>query len=296
MDMELNLDNLNKLEESFQPIYEFGDLDAAKQVYHNLDKLLTKEKEKQGPDLYKKYKHLKIKYGFICLAVLSEKEILELLEGHLAIMFEIPDYDLWENLKKYLIFFSDYKERDRIKNEIKNILIKNKARITKTNLILDNKEIAGTVDNWMRDYHIYLGLEPADRLKFAEYFINSANIKRATLEEKEKIKSLFNFYEKLKLSSNSPRGFEEKVLMKINGKLQIWQDGRLEDLDPAAVKAVEDLAARGFFKAERKGAVNAGGNNQFEQLKQMAANYPIGSFERKAIEEEISKMESGSRN
>lgn len=289
--MELNLENLNKLEEYFQPIYEFGDLDAAKQVYSNLDKLLTMDKEKQGPDLYKKFKHLKNKYGFVCLASLSEKEILELLESHLAVMFEITGYDLWGNLKKYLVVFSDYKERDRIKNAIKNILIKNKARITKTNLLMDNKEIAGTLDNWLRDYHSYLGLKPADRLKFTEYFINSSNIKRATAEEKEKIKSLFNFYEKLKLSSNSPEGFEEKVLMKINGKLQTWNDGRLEDLDPAAVKAVDDLTALGFFKEKNQGNINSKSDSQIEEFKKMASQYPAGSFERKAIEEEIKKLE-----
>ena len=284
--MELNLENLNKLEECFQPIYEFGELDAAKQVYDNLGKLLTKEKEKQAPDLYKKYKHLKVKYGFVCLASLSEKEILELLESHLAVIFEITGYNLWENLKKYLVVFYDYKERDRIKNEIKNILIKNKAKITKTNLFLDNKEITGTLENWLRDYHIYLGLGPVDPLKFEEYFISSPNIKRANAQEKERIKFLFKFYEKLKLSSNSPQGFEEKVLMKIKGKLQIWKDGRLEDLDLAAIKAVEDLEARGFFKEKNETVAGLG------ELKQMAAAYPAGSFERKAIEEEIKKLES----
>ena len=291
--MELNLENLNKLEEIFKSTYEFSDLDVAKKIYDNLNKVLTKEEERKNPELFKKYQHLKAKYGFVCLATLSEKQILDLLESHLAVMLEIPEYNLWENLKKYLVVFYDYKERDRIKNEIKNILIKNKARITKTNLLLDNRETAGTLDNWLRDYHIYLGLGPADRLKFTEYFVSSLNIKRATTEEKERIKFLFNFYEKLKLSSNSPQGFEEKVLMKINGKLQIWKDGRLENLDPVAVKAVEDLEARGFFKEEIKAEnkiVGVGNTNDIEELKQLAANYPADSFERKAVEEEINRV------
>lgn len=295
MAIEFNLENLNDLVEKFQPVYEFGYFDVASQIYDSLAKLLTKDKEKQEPGLYKKFNHLKAKYGFACLASLSEKEILELLKSHLSVMFEIQSYDLWENLKRYLVVFSDYRERDRIKKEIRNILIKNKARITKTNLLMDNKNAAGTVENWLRDYHANLGLEPADQLKFEEYFIGSPNIKRTAAEEKERIKLLFKFYERLKLSSNSPQGFEEKVLMNINGKLQAWNDGRLEDFDPAAVKAVEDLKARGFFKEKKEGFVKKGEDNQIEQLKQLAAGYPAESLERKAVKEEIEKMEVRSK-
>ena len=290
MAIKFNLENLSDLTEGFQLIYEYGYFNEASQIYDGLDKLLTKDKERQEPDLYRKFNHLKAKYGFACLASLTEKEILELLKSHLAVMLEIKDYDLWENLKRYLVVFSDYKERDRVKKDIRNILIKNQARITKTNLLMDNKNAAGTVENWLRDYHVNLGLEPVDQLKFEEYFIGSPNIKRAAAAEKEKIKSLFKFYERLKLSSNSPKGFEEKVLMEINGKLQVWNDGRLEDFDPAEVKAVEDLKARGFFKENEAEKVE---NEQLLELKTLAPNYPPGSLERKAVEEEIKKMELG---
>ena len=79
--------------------------------------------------------------------------------------------------------------------------------------------------------------------------------------------------------------------MNINGKLQVWNEGRLEDFDPAAVKAVEDLKARGFFKENKEKAEN----EQLSELKTLAANYPPGSLERKAVEEEIRKLEVRSK-
>jgi hypothetical protein len=258
----------------------------AAEFYNSLDKLLTKEKEKQNPGLYKKYQHLKAKYGFTCLASLSEKEILELLENHFSVMLELADYNLWDNFKKYLVVFADYKERDRIKNDIKNILIKSQAVITETNIISDKKEIPGTLTNWLKDYRSEVGVEPADSLKFEQYFTNAINIRRLKSEEKNRVKSILKFYERLKLSSNSPKGFEEKVPMEFNGKLQIWSEGQLEDIDPEVIKVVEDLKARGFFK-EKKEATTS-----LDELKKMVASYPIGSFERKAIEEEIKKFES----
>ena len=286
MAVELNLEKLSILEENFQDIYEFGYLDTAKNVYDNLSELLSKEKEKQDPELYIKYEHIKVKYGFVCLASLPEKEILGLLGSHLAVIWEIPGYDLWSNFKKHLIVYYDYKERDRIKNEVKNILIKNEAVITKTNLISDRKEIPGTLANWLKDYRSEVGAEPVDSLKFEQYFINSLNIKKLTQAEKDRLKSIIKFYERLKLSSNSPKGFEEKVPMEFNGKLQIWSEGQLEDIDPAVVKVVEDLVAKGFFKDKNEKPTD------LNELKKMVASYPIGSFERKAIEEEIKKLES----
>jgi len=287
MILEYNYENFNKLNRIFDNIVGYNYLNEIIMVYDSLNALLTKEKERQDPILYKKYKHLKNKYGFACLASLAEDEILELLENHLAVIFEINDYDLWINLKKYLVIFSDYKERDRLKGVIKNILIKNKAKITKTGLLINNKEVIGTVDNWLRDYHIYLGLGPADRLKFEEYFSSSPNIKRATVSEKKRLKSLFEFYEKLKLSSNSPQGFEERVPIKINGELKIWKDGFLEDIDSTVKKSISDLKALGFFKDKIEVIKEKGDLNQ---LKQLAESYPAGSFERKVIEEEIEKM------
>jgi hypothetical protein len=286
MKLEYNIEESKKLEEKFQEIYEFSDLKLAAEFYNSLDKLLTKEKEKQNPGLYKKYQHLKAKYGFTCLASLSEKEILELLENHFSVMLELADYNLWDNFKKYLVVFADYKERDRIKNDIKNILIKSQAVITETNIISDKKEIPGTLTNWLKDYRSEVGVEPADSLKFEQYFTNAINIRRLKSEEKNRVKSILKFYERLKLSSNSPKGFEEKVPMEFNGKLQIWSEGQLEDIDPEVIKVVEDLKARGFFK-EKKEATTS-----LDELKKMVASYPIGSFERKAIEEEIKKFES----
>ena len=179
-------------------------------------------------------------------------------------------------------------------------MIKSEVKITGTNLIVDKREAVGTISNWIRDYNSNLGAGIVDQLQFEQYFINSPNIKKLTPSEKEIVKSLFKLYEKLKISSMTPKGYEEKVLMKINGELKVWNDGLLEDINPEVKKAVGDLKRLGFFQEKNKketlGAnkTEAAGadvaENVLAELKQLSTRYQPGSLEKKVIDEEIEKM------
>jgi len=281
--INFNVENLEKLERAFQYVNEYYCLADARDIYNLLDKMLAPDLERQDTELYKKFKLFKVKFGFLAISLLPEKDFFNLFENYFKVALIIPYYNLWENLKKYLIAMSDYDERDRIKLQLKNILIKNKAKITKINLFFNQKEVTGTLENWLRDYHSNLGTGPVDKLKFEQYFIASANIKRLNQEEREKLKTIFQFYERLKLSSKTPLGFEEEIPIEINGVFNIWKEGRLEDFEPIAVKAVEELKKLGVF-----GEV---GVDKIEELQSMLSNYPEGSLEHKAIEEEIVRME-----
>ena len=303
MAIQYNHEDYDKLNNAFQDILDYGEVNAADLVYHNLDLLLIKEKKQPtNIDLFKKFIKLKTKYGFACLSTLTEKEILDLLKSHLAVAFEISGYELWEQIKSYLTSLVVYDDRDRFKDEVKSILIGNQAKLTISNIIIYNKEVLGTVENWIRDYHGYLGTGIIDQVLFEQYFINSANIKKLSPPEKNKVRTLLKLFEKLKLSSKTPLGYEEKVPMKIDGQFKIWNEGRLEDIDLDVEKVVKDLQALGFFKEnnkveavavnEAKAIVAGNAISDLAELKQLAASYPPGSFERKVVEEEIGKVRS----
>jgi len=292
--INLTDDNLRRLKEAFNFLSEYSDFTKSGAIYFSLDKSLSLIKESENPELYKEFKNFRAKFGFLALSILPEKNILDLFTNNLRGAFTIPNYNLWENLKKYLIGIPDYDSRDRIKLEIKNILLKNKTKVTKSNLILNQKEVTGTIENWLADYHINVGTGVVDRLAFEQYFINSPNIKELSPDESSRLKSLFQFYERLKLSSKSPQGFEEDVLIDVNGELKLWHEGRLEDFDPAVKKIIDEMEKAGYLKDAEIASTNIRNNkSNIEDLKQMLNKYPAGSLERKVIEEELEKMEGG---
>lgn len=282
--MELNLINLEKLEKGFKEINEYNLFKEAREVYYFLNNLLSGNLTRIDSGLVNKFKVLKAKFGFICIFTLPEKDIFHLYDYYLGVALSITYYDLWDNFKKYLISFADYNDRDEIKKKIKNIIVKSKSLLTKNNLMLGEIKVSGTAENWFKDYNRYVGsLAPVDKLKFEQYFIDSQNFRKLGEEEKNKVKNLFIFYEKLKLSSMTPVGFEEDVPIVINGKLRIWKEGNLEDIDPSVEKTIIDLEKLGFFKEDGK-------KIKAKELNSMLTQYPPNSLERKAIEEEIAKL------
>lgn len=298
MQLIYNYETLNTLDQNFWAAFGYNYSDVARDIFYDLNSLFTKEREKQDPALFRKFKIVQAKYGFACLPTLAEDEILDLIKNYLSLAFGINDYDLWAQLKKYLVTIR-HEDRDRLKGEIKNILINNTTKITSTNLLIDKKEAIGSASNWVRDYHGQVGTGAVDQLLFEQYFINSPNIKRLLPEEKEKVKTLLKLYEKLKISSKTPQGYEEKVLMKIGGELKVWNEGRLEDLDSAVVNAVKELKAKGFFKEKNETGAKKEPESapkpprpktELEKLKEMAASYAEGSLERMAVEEEIERI------
>ncbi|MFH1254913.1 MAG: hypothetical protein V1667_00330, partial [bacterium] len=97
-----------------------------------------------------------------------------------------------------------------------------------------------------------------------------------------KIKILFNFYEKIRIPSTDRYGFEGEVPMVIDGKDVIFKDGETEEIPPSLMKMIREVKVEDVN--EKTGRI--------EELKQLASEYSVGSFERKAVEEEIRKMES----
>jgi hypothetical protein len=272
-------------------------LKETRDIYFSLDRLIAADSKNVSGELLGKYRFLKAKFGFLIIHTLPEKDFFNLFENSLDAGFAVPEYDFWDNVKKYLVIIPDYDARDKIKERLRNILVKNKAKITPSGLSLGSEKASGTAENWFRDYHSNLGTGVADKLKFEQYFIASPNIKALTQEEKTKIKSFFQFYERLKLSSKTPQGFEEEMLVVVNDELKIWKDGRAEDIDPEAKKAVEELRKGGFLdggKTPDTAADAAGSDAKLAELEKIAAEYPAGSLERKAVEEEIRKLEGRS--
>jgi hypothetical protein len=209
---------------------------------------LTKNDIKKNDfSVYLKYLGYLNKLKFLCLNYFDNvNDYAELLKNDFSLIFEIPDFDLWDKIEIYLVAISDVKRRDAVKEKLKAALFH-----CENNLIDISKYSEGVtlnkVSDWLKDFIASLGLNKIDSVKKNEYLMNGKYTKSLKADDKERVKILLDIYEKLNLSSQTKEGYENTVLMELDGKDVIFNHGELEDVKPLNVKSgrmlVNDILA-----------------------------------------------------
>jgi len=238
-------------------------------------------KDKLSGESLKQYQQMIIKAKFIALYRLKEKEIYELLTNHFNYCFAIEGYNLYKKIKDYLTTLSSLIARNNFKNGLRKILSNSQALVASGKIILDGKTAEPTISNWLKDFRLRFGEESfSDSLKVSDYLANSQNTKSLSAEERQKISNLLDWYGKLKISSLNISGLEEDItIIKPDGGVAFIKQGRLENINKEAKDAYQKISGVLDITEKKK---------EFQQL---AAQYPAGSLERKAVEEEIKKLE-----
>lgn len=248
-------------------------------------------------DIYNFYKKITIRMKFVALPLLSNKDVLDLLGNYFTWQFKIIDYNLEEKFKYKIINIIVIEERDELKNQLKKILLNSSEIITGTTKIK-------SISEWITDYNSKLGIGRADNLKRTQYFIDLEKIPKINKRDIKKLKILFDFYEKLKLSSFDAEGFDEEIPIKIKDKLYIYRKGVLESVDfENETDKTKEKDGNTGIETKKHNDFKSGGledmvleeekilNKEIEGLKIMAGRYKVGSLERTAIEEEIKRLE-----
>lgn len=247
-------------------------------------------------DLYSEYKDLINKLRWVGLPIMTEDRVADMFQSNFTRIFEIPDYDIWSKLKVALLKIIILDDRDKFKKQLRDALQKNEEKITSKNLIIDNSRKNPTVSNWLADYNRTLGTGKISGLARTEYLVNGTNIRNLKDEEKTKIKILFDLYERLKLSSQTFAGLENEIPLDEDDAMGIIKEGVFEpfketEKQQQTWQMIEEFLRerRGEGGSGKKSSVNQP-NNDLAELKELAASFPAGSFERKAVEEEIERM------
>jgi hypothetical protein len=297
---------LKRLREELQLIIETDDQKSALKFFKILEKAINEYRSDliNLGDIYNWCQNAIIKAKFIALPLLAESEVISLLKNNFCRQFEIELYNILEKIYSKQINIDVYEDRDKFKEEVRQAILENKE-------IIISKTKAKTISDWLKDYNVKLGTGPVPNFKKIQYFTELDRIKELSETEKNRLKVLFDFYERLKASSLSPEGFEEDVPIEIDGGLYLFKQGVLEPLDDNARKArtvsgppktieekkIEELKVM-QAKMEKEGLekkyVDQAGieaQRKIEDLKIMANKYATGSLERRAVEEEIGKLE-----
>lgn len=225
--------------------------------------------EIRAKGLFDIYQKIMVNLKFIALPLLEDKEVINLARDYFTWQYAIPEYNFFEKLKVKLIYNGVPAEKDKLKDDIKKTLLSNNQVIT------SNGELK-TVGEWLRDYNFKIGTSLADNLKRTEFMVGLKSRKGLNAEDIEKLKSLFDLYERLKFSSSTPSGFEEEPAMVVNNNLYIFRQGKME------------LVMKDINKKEMNSLKTP--NDELTNLRNLAAQFKEGSLERKAVEEELRKM------
>ena len=255
-----------------------------------------------NPGIAKQYNQILVKAKFIALPLLDNKDVLDLFVNYFNWFFRLEDYDVLKKFKYKLINIEVYEDRDRFKEEIKKAMLESNLGISKTTQLRTMKE-------WLNDYNVKLGIKKVDVLKKRQYLTDLKSISGINKEVFKKLYILFELYEKLKLSSLSPQGYEEDVPISLNNKLYIYKQGRLELISgqeeknriasgPPQTPSEKEINRLGTEK-EKYGeggleqlviSEEVDNKKKIEDLEIMANKFKDDRIEKKAILEEIGKL------
>jgi hypothetical protein len=276
--------NLNNFTEQVKELIFYLDEDGGRKLLQQItddDKLLIQGDNEAGTAF--------IELQFLIIPFLSTHKIAKLLGEHLSVGLRISDIDLSERIKRKLVFLY-ISDRDNCKKELKGAIINSKEIITQVVEVGKEKKL-NTVVSWIKDYLANVRGKKQYTLALAQYYQRLYFLKLSE-GERNVVKKLFLLYRFLSASSFTPEGYEDDLLMKT-------EDGRLVTTNKGQVVVLYDPKKTGSEQITRPKARTVSGppkmeeEGGLEELREMANQYPAGSLERKVIDEEIKKLESG---
>jgi hypothetical protein len=297
-----------------------SDFQGAFECYNSVKKWLTNKSglAKNSPE-YLQYENYLMKLKFLSFNYLSDNnERVDLIRDNFNLAFEIENFNIWDKINTELISIGDIKERDAFKVEMKEAMEKCE-NIFISRQKYENQEIPRKVSEWIKSFIANLGLDKFDKVKKIEYLSNNRAIKILDSSDKEKVKALLDIYEKLRISSKTPEGYENSVLMNIDGKSVIFNQGSIEDVSNIDkiknVQKLDDIVNNGekstvsnnvFEKGgvksglgnikddlalENKNKASTENSTEFtSELEQSLKNYSPSSLEYKALSQEILRL------
>ena len=281
-----NPEMIKKFDKTISNLVVSDDVGGAKELFVVLSDIFSRNPEfkKISPALFIIYYNYLVAVKYVILFDLEEKEIVQLIRENFDFVLNHPEYDLESKIRYKIRSINDLGQRDVFKGEIRQALLECNIKFSGGKITIGSLSQEATVANWLKDYYTKVGIGKADTLKLNEYLLNN-NVKPLSPEERIKLKSLLGFFENMKVSSVKFPMFDESFVAVLPSReINLISYGRVEKIPPEVLKIYSEIENL-TDQAER----NAGGVG-LDDLKQLTNQYPAGSLERKAVEEELRKL------
>ena len=227
----------------------------------------------------------------------EKSTVLELFSQDLVDILKVEAPGAARNLSGAII--SLLSNDDKFKLDIDNALLENKLLLTRDKLIIDGKELAPTIANWLKDFIKKNGSETFNEVVLAQYLGASPNASRLSPPEKELLGRLLKLYRNLIFF---PESLQDKPLDK-------WEiiptEYRPEPkpltktapaVAPVLKKSIPTPPQKPLVKAEPQSEIQAPAitpnilDKDSNELEGLLGNYAPGSLEHKAIKEELTRL------
>lgn len=198
---------------------------------------------------------------------------------------------------------------------LEQLLYENDELVTVKPIMIDGQSVKPTVSNWLKDFISHYGSQNYDSVSLSAFLINSENARQLSDEEREAVALVLKVYTNIKFFPESmpedetgaswqiiPYEDEEKKLAEIAE--QVSPPAEPAPPTPKPAPAIAPIAKpvpaepkpepKIEPKIETKAppAAAPADSPELLELKNMLLQYPAGSLERAAIEEEIKKLTS----
>lgn len=283
-----------------------SDFQGAFEAYQIATEWLKKQNMSKNSQEYESYSRCLIKLKFICLNYFDNPEdYVDLIKNYFNLSFQIPNFNLWDKLETELLYITDLDERDKVKGQFREALEKCDNIFTKEYNV---PEMPRKTSEWIKNFISNLGLDKFDTVKKMEYLANGKFIKLLKEEDKNKVQVLLDIYEKLRLSSRTKDGYENSVMMNIDGKSVIYNRGTIEEIHKlgslkgfsnnkpapespltAAVPSPAPAAPIAPLSAVQP-ETSIQPLSKTQELEQSLKNYAPSSLEYKAIKQELKRL------
>lgn len=224
--------------------------------------------------------------------------IFDLLAEDVLIVLNSKSFEAAAALNRSLIFLLFNAEN--FKDEALRKIFTNKQLIGEEKISVDDKEVAPTVSAWLKDFIKKNGSSLFDDLILAQYLNNSENARVLKPKEKETLGNLIRFYKNIAFFPESmneipPQKWQifpfdatsywQELEGSVKNKKQLGLPTEPEIIEEDVGES-NDVLSEKDFKPE-----NYDDSAELRNLRELLASFPPASLERKAINEEIKRLQ-----
>ncbi len=215
--------------------------------------------------------------------------IFDLLSSDVKLILRSESYEAASGLNRSLIYLL-FNDKDFKDNALRK-LFANREMIGSEKINVDDKEVSPSISSWLKDFIKKNGSSFFDDIVLAQYLNTSENAQKLNPEDKELLGNLIRFYKNLAF-------FPESMDNTLPHQWQIFpfkedETSSLQKLEiPNNISDSPELGNDDVLSNNKYQPEASKDSEEIKELKTLMSNYPPASLERKAILEEIKRLEA----